>query len=85
MWMKFQYGRRRSWVDGSGIFVLYEWVVKIDRLANKSTHWPVGWPIHQVQPVAKNADLLVNGSTRWPTSYNWRVGYNSSGIFTLYP
>lgn len=32
--MKFQYGCGRFLVDGSGIFVLYEWVVKIDRLAN---------------------------------------------------
>lgn len=34
MWMKFQYGCGRFLVDGSGIFVLYEWVVKVDRLAN---------------------------------------------------
>ena len=27
---------------GSAIFVLDEWVVKIDLLANGSTHWPVG-------------------------------------------
>lgn len=32
--MKFQYGRGRFLADGSGIFVLYEWVVIIDRLAN---------------------------------------------------
>ena len=51
----------------SDIFVLDEWVVKIDLLVNRSTHWPVGWPIHQVQPIgqqvnllAKNPDLLAN-------------------------
>ncbi len=27
---------------GSVIFVLDEWVAKIDLLANRSTHWPVG-------------------------------------------
>ena len=27
---------------GSAIFVLDECVVKIDLLANRSTHWPVG-------------------------------------------
>ena len=35
--MKFQYDCRRFLADGSGVFVLYEWVAKIDRLANRST------------------------------------------------
>ena len=35
----------RTWkvlAGGSEIFLLDEWVVKIDLLANRSTHWPVG-------------------------------------------
>ncbi len=73
---------KSSWRVGQQILFL----VKIDLLANRSTHWPVGWPFHQVQPIgqrvdplAKNPDLFANGSTRWPTPYNWRVGNNISG------
>ena len=42
MWMESQYGRGRYLAGGSENFVLDEWVVKIDLLANRSTHWPVG-------------------------------------------
>ena len=36
------YGHEEFLAGGSAIFVLGEWVVKIDLLANRSTHWPVG-------------------------------------------
>ena len=37
-------------MDGSRIIVLFEWV---ERLANRSTHWPVGRPIHQAPSVGQ--------------------------------
>ncbi len=36
-------GHEKFLAGGSTIFVLGEWVVKIDLLANRSTHWPVGY------------------------------------------
>ncbi len=52
--MESWYGRGRFLAGGSAIFVLDEWVVKIYLLANnRSTHWPVGWPIYQVQPIGQ--------------------------------
>ena len=53
-------GHEKFLAGGSAIFVLGEWVVKIDLLANRSTHWPVGWPIHQVQPIGQRIDPLAN-------------------------
>lgn len=44
-------------VDGSGIIILYELVMK---LSGSSTGQPIGQWVHLL---AKNPDLLVNGST----------------------
>ncbi len=52
--MESLYGHEKFLAGWSAMFVLGEWVVKIDLLANRSTHWPVGltyspssthWPI----------------------------------------
>ena len=41
MWMESLYGHKKFFAAGSAIFVLGEWVEKIDLLANRSTHWPI--------------------------------------------
>ena len=52
-------------------------------LMNELNSWPTGQPIRQWFEVQPIGDLLANGSTRLPTPYNWRVGYNRSGIGSI--
>lgn len=57
--MTFFFGGGGNLVNESNWFVICEWVIKIDSLANRSTCWPVGWLIHQVQSVGQY--LILSG------------------------
>ena len=58
--MESLYGHEKFLAGGSAIFVLGKWVVKIDLLANRSTHWPrtpICWPTGR--PVGQH--LIIGG------------------------
>lgn len=60
-WMKFQSGRERLFVDGSGFLIFNERVMKNGRLAKRTTHWLVGCPTHQRTGRPVGQLLIIGG------------------------
>ena len=60
--MESLYGHEKFLADGSAIFVLGEWVVKIDLLANRLTCWPrtpICWPTRYNWRVGYNTSFVI--------------------------
>lgn len=75
------YKHGNIFVDGSKIVVLSAWVMKIERLANSSTHWQVGQSIHQVKSIGQEPRFLDRLPVATPTTYNLAGGlYQTSHL-----